>query len=78
MSAESLLIEPQRFIARHVQTVEQLEILCLPADELARSWQIGDVFRSIQSSGKSVANCLNKFAGEKLVASGPDAGYRLA
>jgi DNA-binding IclR family transcriptional regulator len=67
----------QRFIATYVASVEQLEILCLLNQDPKRSWSVPEVFREIQSSERSVAECLELFRGCGLLAR-QDGGYRFA
>lgn len=76
--ADPISVEMQHFIAQHVQSVEQLEIFCLLSDTPQKSWSVADVFRKIQSSEKSVSECLKKFAGEKLLIAESGGMYRLS
>jgi hypothetical protein len=70
--------ELQKFIARYVHSVEQLEILCLLAESPARDWQPAEVFRNIQSSQDSVAANLLYLAHERILTSTADSGYRFS
>jgi hypothetical protein len=67
----------QQFIAEHVDSLEHMEILCLLSGRPEKSWQVAEVFREVQSSEKSVADCLRKFANRKLVIEANGA-YRLS
>ena len=76
MSQTSLPVEIQKFIARHIRSVEQLEILCLLAGNPAKTWSEADVFKQIQSSPESVGRTLRRFATEGLFVQDSAAGYR--
>jgi DNA-binding MarR family transcriptional regulator len=56
-----------QFIEQHIQSVEQLEILCLLSENSSRVWSVDEVLRHIQSTQKSVAQCLEKFFQAGLV-----------
>jgi hypothetical protein len=49
------------FVASHIQSVEQLEILCLLVANPSKSWLASEIFRHIQSTEKSVEECLQYF-----------------
>jgi hypothetical protein len=51
----------RHFIASNIQSVEQLEILCLLAEDSSRPWSIADAYRRILSTEKSVADGLQYF-----------------
>jgi hypothetical protein len=53
--------ELRQFIAEHVHSIEQLEILILLGENSTKAWSVSEVFRQIQSSEKSVLNCLEEF-----------------
>ncbi len=61
MSLEPLPSDLQEFIGRYIRSVEQLEILCLFVAEPNRGWTVAEIFRQIQSSERSVAECLQEF-----------------
>lgn len=54
-------LELERFIARYVHSVEQLEILCLLSRNPELAWSAKDVFRVVQSSHQSIASRLEEF-----------------
>jgi hypothetical protein len=74
-----LLTPPLReFIAQYVRTIEQVEILCLLTSSPAKTWTVPEVFRTVQSSQTSIADCLESFRKSGLLDSEPDGRYRLA
>jgi hypothetical protein len=77
VSESPITAELQQFIAQHVHSLEQLEILCLLSDYPQESFKPEAVFRSIQSSEKSIADRLTIFANGGVLNVSPD-GYRLA
>jgi hypothetical protein len=78
LSETPLTNDLQKFIGRHIQSVEQLEILCLLAENPTQGWTATDVFRRIQSSEKSVASWLKKFTQNGFVAETPEGVFRFA
>lgn len=68
----------QKFIARHIHSVEQLEILCLFVESPGKAWSDAEVYRCIQSSQNSVSEKLHYFAQEGILARDPEATYRLS
>ena len=56
------------FFTDHVQSIERLEILCILAENPAKSWSVNEVFRHVQSTEKSVGDCLQHFAIHNLAA----------
>jgi DNA-binding IclR family transcriptional regulator len=58
----------QRFIARHIQSVEKLEILLLFFREPQRTWLSSEVFHSIQSNPASVNQKLDELVSEGFLA----------
>jgi hypothetical protein len=78
MAADSLPSQVVQFISRYVHSVEELEVLCLLAEEPLRSWTVSAVFQRIQSSEKSVAARLETFQKEGLTVLEADGSYRLA
>jgi hypothetical protein len=78
MSVDTLTIEIRRFIALHIHSLEQLEVLCLLTETPDKSWSIADVNRAIQSSEKSISDCLEKFRNDGLVISNPDGKFCIA
>lgn len=49
----------KKFIAKHIVSVEQLEILFLLGDHPQQTWTVPQVFQAIQSSPASVAERLS-------------------
>jgi hypothetical protein len=79
MAADSLPPEIRALIAQHIRAVEQLEILCLFSEHPEKVWSVGEVYRQIQSSERSVSEWLEHFrAAGMLVNSGSERTYRLA
>lgn len=78
MSADAIPDDLRAFIARHVHSVEQLEILCLLAENPAQVWSEKEVFKLIQSSEKSVAANLRRFLEERLLVFVSETGYRFS
>jgi hypothetical protein len=60
-SVHPIPAELRQFIAEHVHSVEQLEILILLSENATKAWSVSEVFRQIQSSEKSVLHCLEEF-----------------
>ena len=77
-SVGSLSPELRQFIARHIQSVEQVEILCLLSSAPGRTWTVPEVFRQIQSSERSVAETLTGFVKLELVTLELESRYRYA
>jgi hypothetical protein len=65
-----------QFIARHIGSVEQLEILCLLWGTPQKVWSVQDVFRVIQSSETSVADHLARFLKEGFVVLNGEGRFR--
>ena len=70
--------ELQKLIRQHIQSVEQLEILCALIEDPARSWAEGAVYHRIQSSLDSVSRNLRQFANQGFLAHDPSSGYRFS
>jgi hypothetical protein len=69
--------ELQQFIARHIHSVEQIEILCVLSANTVKLWSVAEVFRQIQSSEASVLACLEEFR-EAALLKAEEGGYRFA
>jgi DNA-binding IclR family transcriptional regulator len=67
MSDADLSPELQRFIARHIQSVEKLEILLLFFRESKRSWPLSEILQQIQSSQSSVNQKIDALIAEGFV-----------
>lgn len=78
MSEKAIPEEAQRLIARHIHSVEQLEILLLLRKAPEKPFTVQDVFRVIQSSVASVTASLSYFANEGFLVQEPEGHYRFA
>ena len=76
--AEQLPSTVRQFLARYIQSVEQLEVLLLLQDQPNRSWSPGDVYSVIRSSEASIASRLKAFAKDGFLAEENDGRYRFA
>jgi hypothetical protein len=78
--AEQLPSVVRELLARHIRSVEQLEVLLLLQGEPNRSWSAADVYAVIRSSESSIAQRLNVFTKEGFLAEekGPPPSYRFA
>jgi DNA-binding IclR family transcriptional regulator len=68
VSAEAVPEPVLRFIDRHIESVEHLEILLLLSQDI-RDWSVGEIFKSIQSSEASVTQRLQQLTAAGLLAS---------
>jgi hypothetical protein len=75
MAANSLSPELRHFIGTYVHSVEQLEVLRLLSENPAKWWTVPEVYRQIQSSEKSVGECLESFQSAGLLDYQPASGY---
>jgi hypothetical protein len=71
MPGEPLPPEIRQFLARHIASVEELEILLLLHRETAASWTAESVYQVIKSSRPSVQHGLDKFTAAGLLAAAP-------
>jgi hypothetical protein len=78
VSSKPISVELQAFIARYIQSVEQLEILCLLAENPDRAWSESDVLKAIQSSPESVATQLQYFTREQFLSASVEGKLRFA
>jgi hypothetical protein len=78
MPDESLPLPVVDFLARHIATVEELEILVLLAGEDAKSWSPEGIYQIVKSSRQSVERVLEKFAAAGFLTASLDAGYGLS
>ncbi|HEV2209819.1 MAG TPA: hypothetical protein VG167_13655 [Verrucomicrobiae bacterium] len=62
-------------MARFIHSVEQVEMLCLFQKQPAKIWTVAEVFRIIQSSEKSVSQCLETFARAGLLVARTNGTY---
>lgn len=72
--------EVERFIATHIKSLEQLEILLLLNSDPKRAWSLDDVYEVIKSSESSVRDRLDELASAGLIEieHGPPREYRFA
>jgi DNA-binding IclR family transcriptional regulator len=66
------------FIQDYIQSVEQLEILRLFAENSARKWQANEVFRHTQSMEVSVKTSLKHFVNHGLLAEDAEEFYQFS
>jgi hypothetical protein len=67
-----------QFIEDRIQSVGQLEILCLFAENPSRKWQANEVFRQIQSTEVSVNASLKRFVSDGLLAENAEGSYHFS
>lgn len=79
---ESDIPEPvRRFLAAHIDSIEQLEVLMLLRAHAARAWSADDVNRELRSSVMSIRDRLGDLAGKGFLVAGEVEGalaYRYA
>jgi hypothetical protein len=78
MDDKSISRDLRNFIAGNIQSVEQLEILCLLAGEPSKSWTVTDAHRRIQSTEKSVLEGLQHFVARELFTADASGAFRFA
>jgi hypothetical protein len=61
MSGETLPSAVKDFLARHIRSVEQLEVLLLLQSQPARSWTAPEVYEVVRSSLASISERLEDF-----------------
>jgi DNA-binding MarR family transcriptional regulator len=66
----------QRFIARHIQSVEKLELLLLFFRDPTRTWHTPEIVQQIQSSAGSVSKKLDEMVASGFVAREKDGKFR--
>lgn len=64
------------FIADHIRSVEQLEILCLLVETPDRAWSTSEIFRTIQSTEKSVLDGVQYFMDHGVVSQDAEGLFR--
>lgn len=57
-----------RFIAQHVSSIEQLEVLLLLREQRTRDWSAAEVTRELRSAETSIAGRLAELAARHLIA----------
>jgi hypothetical protein len=78
MAADSLTVQVREFLTRYIASIEQLEILCILSEQHHKSWSVTAIFQQIQSSEKSILNCLAKFRDAGLVVLAEEGTYRFS
>lgn len=68
----------QQFLAQNIHSVEQLEIFLTLAEEPGRFWSVRQIFQKVQSSEKSIADCLNGFVAASVARKDDSGAYRLS
>ena len=64
MQGDSLPAPVKQLLARHIQSVEQLEVLLLLRSQPQRAWTAAEVFEVIRSSQSSIATRLQTFTSQ--------------
>src|SRR6185437_15852456 len=67
-----------QFLAQHIHSVEQLEIFLTLAENPGRSWSVRQMFQKIQSSEKSIADCLDGFLAAGMARKDEGGAYRMS
>jgi hypothetical protein len=78
MDDKSISSDLRNFIAGNIQSVEQLEILCLLAGEPSKSWTVADAHRRIQSTEKSVLEVFQYFVAHDLFIADASGAFRFS
>lgn len=76
MAGDPLPVELQKFIARHIESVEKLEILLLLGNSPDKAWSGQEVYQQIQSSPNSVNQKLKDLVAEGLAQREADELFR--
>jgi DNA-binding IclR family transcriptional regulator len=76
MPDAALSPELQRFIARHIESVEKLEILLLFFREPTKSWRPTEIFQQIQSSPASVDQKIAELVADGFVVRQKDGTFQ--
>jgi hypothetical protein len=72
MSRESLPAAVRDFLARHIRSVEELEVLLLVSSDPARWWTPTEVYDSVRSSRQSIGQRLEAFMASGLLTKSGD------
>lgn len=67
MPSADLPIEVRHFLAEHIGSLEQLEILLLLREQSQRAWSVAEVFRVVRSSERSAAETLSALCKQGLL-----------
>jgi hypothetical protein len=78
MAEASLPQDVQQFISQHIRSVEQLEVLCVLAEERGKSCSAQEIFRRIQSTEKSVIHCLDYFVTHRIALKDSHGAFQFA
>jgi len=78
MSSSPLPGELKTFLATHIHSIEQLEILCLFVESPGKEWHEEEVYRKIQSTRESVSANLQSLADSRLLLRPGGGGCRLS
>ncbi len=69
MAESGIPAEVERFIASHIKSIEQLEVLLLLSSAPEKRWSVAAVYEVIRSSEASVHERLNELEAQGLVES---------
>ena len=80
MSADSLPDPVRQLLRRHIQSLEQLEVLLLLHGQPERAWTAPEVYDVVRSSQSSIAARLHAFTAEGFLTTeaGPPPTFRYA
>lgn len=80
MSREALPPVVKQFLARHIRSLEQLEVLLLVRTQPDRDWKSVEVFEVVRSSAPSITTRLDEFSALRFLAKhdGAPPTYRYA
>ena len=80
MSSDPLPPAVRHLLSRHVQSVEQLEVLLLLRNAPQRAWTAAEVYDVVRSSQSSIAARLKTFTADGFLSeeAGPPQTYRYA
>lgn len=70
--------EVRRFVAKHIRSLEQLEVLLLVSALPDRDWTVDSVFQIVQTNRPLVQQRLDDFVRDGLMVRRPDDSYRYA
>ncbi|HEY3853226.1 MAG TPA: hypothetical protein VGO67_02410 [Verrucomicrobiae bacterium] len=78
MAGNSISPETLKFIGLCIESVEQLEILCLLVENSSRDWSVKEIFRVIQSTETSITMGLEKFVKADLAIQNAEFRHRFS
>lgn len=70
--------EVRQFVSRHIQSLEQLEVLLLVSALPDRDWTVESVFQVVQTNRALVEKRLEEFVSSGFMVKAPDGSYRYA